>query len=69
MHPLHELRNANTVANYRENYQTLIKNGTANGAASDTYPMFLLKNQVHHYEVHNRNPVQPKSMQYGLSIL
>ena len=37
MHPLHELRNANTVANYRENYQTLIKNGTANGAASNAY--------------------------------
>ena len=28
------LGNANTVANYHEYYQTLIKNGTANGAAS-----------------------------------
>ena len=69
MHPLHKLGLTNTIENYHEYYQTPIKNGTANGAASDTYPMFLLKNQVHHYEVHNRNPVQPKSMQYGLSIL
>ena len=37
VHPLHKLRNANTVANYHENYQTLIKNGTANGAASNAY--------------------------------
>ena len=27
MHPLHKLGNANTVANYHEYYQTLIKNG------------------------------------------
>ena len=33
MHPLHKLGNANTVANYHEYYQTLIQNGTANGAA------------------------------------
>jgi hypothetical protein len=35
MHPLHKLGNANTVANYHEYYQTLIKNCTANGAASN----------------------------------
>ena len=28
---------ANTIANYHEHYQTLIKNGTANGAASNAY--------------------------------
>ena len=28
---------ANTVANHHENYQTLIKNGTANGAGSNAY--------------------------------
>jgi len=37
MHPLHKLGNANTIANYHEYCQTLIKNGTANGAASNTY--------------------------------
>jgi hypothetical protein len=35
--PLHKLKNANTVANYQEHCQDLIKNGTANGAASNTY--------------------------------
>ena len=35
--PLHKLGNANTVAKYHENYQTLIKNGTANGDASNAY--------------------------------
>ena len=35
MQPLHKLGNANTVANYlKESYQILIKNGTANGAAT-----------------------------------
>ena len=29
MHLLHKLGNANTIANYHEYYQTLIKNGTA----------------------------------------
>jgi len=37
MHALHKLGNANTVANYHEYYQTLIKIGTANGAASNAY--------------------------------
>ena len=37
MHPLQKLGNANTVANYHDYYQTLIKNGTADGAASNTY--------------------------------
>jgi hypothetical protein len=37
MHSLHKLRNSNTVANYHECYQTLIKNGTANEAASNAY--------------------------------
>ena len=37
MHPLQKLGNGNTVANYHEYYQTIIKNGTADGAASNTY--------------------------------
>ena len=37
MRPLHKLGNANTVANYHEYHQTVIKIGTANGAASNTY--------------------------------
>ena len=38
MHPLHKLGNANTIANYHEYYQTLIRNGAAaNGAASNAY--------------------------------
>ena len=37
-HPLHKLGNANTGANSHEYYQmTLVKNGTANGAASNAY--------------------------------
>jgi hypothetical protein len=35
MHPLHKLGNANSIANNHRNYQTLIENGTANGAASN----------------------------------
>jgi len=37
MHPLHKLGNANIIANYHVNYQTLINNGTANGAGSNAY--------------------------------
>ena len=37
MHLLHKLGNAKTKANYHAYYQTLIKDGTANGAASDAY--------------------------------
>jgi len=37
MHLLHKLGNAKTEANYRAYYQTLIKDGTANGATSNTY--------------------------------
>ena len=36
-HPLHKLGNANTIANYHEYYQILIKNSTANGAASNVH--------------------------------
>jgi hypothetical protein len=65
MHPLHKLGNANAVANYHEYNQTLIKMGIANGAASNAYltASYVRQNQVHHYEVQNRNPVQPKA--YG----
>ena len=34
---LHKLGNAKTEANYHAYYQTLIKNGTANGATSNAY--------------------------------
>ena len=38
MHLLHKLGNAKTEANYYHAYcQTLIKDGTANGAASNAY--------------------------------
>ena len=35
--PQPQLGNANIVANYHEYYQTLIKDGTDNGAASNAY--------------------------------
>jgi len=38
MHLLHKLGNAKTEANYHAYYQTLIKDGTANGATSNAYP-------------------------------
>jgi hypothetical protein len=37
MHLLHKLGNAKTEANHHAYYQTLIKDGTANGAASNAY--------------------------------
>jgi hypothetical protein len=37
MHFLHKLGNAKTEANYHAYYQTLIMDGTANGAASNAY--------------------------------
>jgi hypothetical protein len=37
MHFLHKLGNAKTEANYHAYYQTLINDGTANGAASNAY--------------------------------
>jgi hypothetical protein len=37
MHLLHKLGNAKTEANYHAYYQTLIKDGTANGAISNAY--------------------------------
>jgi hypothetical protein len=37
MHFLHKLENAKTEANYHAYYQTLIKDGTANGATSNAY--------------------------------
>ena len=37
MHRLHTLGNAKTEANYHAYYQTLVKDGTANGATSNAY--------------------------------
>jgi hypothetical protein len=37
MHLLHKLGNAKTEANYHAYYQTLIKDGAANGAASNAF--------------------------------
>ena len=37
MHLVHKLGNAKTEANYHAYYQTLIKDGTANGATSNAY--------------------------------
>ena len=39
MHLLHKLGSAKTEANYHAYYQTLIKDGTANGATSNAYPI------------------------------
>jgi len=41
MHFLHKLGNATTEANYHAYYQTLIKDSTANGAASNAYPNII----------------------------
>jgi len=44
MRPLHQIGIANTVANYHNYYQTLIKNGSAIGATGNAYltaPMSL----------------------------
>ena len=35
MHLIHKLGNAKTEANYHAYYQTLVKDGTANGATSN----------------------------------
>ena len=37
MHYFHKLENAKTEANYHAYYQTLIKDGTANGATRNAY--------------------------------
>jgi hypothetical protein len=37
MHTLHKLGNANAITNNHEYYQTLIKDGTVNGFASNAY--------------------------------
>ena len=37
MHFLHKLENAKTEANYHAYYQTLTKDGTANGATNNAY--------------------------------
>ena len=37
MHLLHKLGNAKPESNYHAYYQTLIKDGTANGATSNAY--------------------------------
>jgi len=37
MHSLHKLGNAKTEANYHAYYQTLIKDGNANGSTSNAY--------------------------------
>ena len=43
MHLLHKLGNAKTEANYHAYYQTLIKDGTVNGAASNAYPTNIIQ--------------------------
>jgi hypothetical protein len=42
MHLLHKPGNAKTEANYHAHYQTLIRNGTANGATSNAYLTSML---------------------------
>jgi hypothetical protein len=69
MHPLHKLGNAKSVSNYHEHYQAFIKNGTANGAASNAYltaPYVPLKPSASLW-ITEQEPCTTKSMQYGLS--
>ena len=64
MHPLHKLGNANTVANYHEYYHTLIKNDTANGAASSVYlttSYVPVKSKCIIMKYRTRNPAQLKA--------
>jgi len=63
MHFLHKLGNAKTESNYHAFYQTLIKDGTANGSISNAY---LTSSDVPfetkcHYEIQNRHPIQSKT--------
>ena len=62
MHLLHKLGNAKTEANYHVYYQTLIKDGSANGATSNAYLTssnvpFKTNVQMYHYEIQNRHPI------------
>jgi len=60
MHLFHKLGNAKIEANYHAYYQTLIKDGTANGAASNAYltsSNVSLRPNVYHYEIQNRHPI------------
>jgi len=59
MHLLRKLGNAKSEANYHAYYQTLIKDGTANGATSNAY---LTSSNVsfrtkYHYGIQNRHPI------------
>jgi hypothetical protein len=69
MHPLHRLGITNTIENKHKNYQTPIKNGTANGADSNAYltaPYVHVKTKciVMKYRT---GTCTIKSMRYGLS--
>ena len=60
MHLLHKLGNAKIEANYHAYYQTLIKDGTANGAISKCLPNIIrcpLQDRMYHYEIQNRHPI------------
>ena len=59
VHLLHKLGNAKTETNYHA-YQTLIKDGTANGAVSIAYVTSSdvpFKTKMYHYEIQNRHPI------------
>ena len=69
MHPLHKLGNANTMANYHDHYQTIIKIGTVNGAAGNAYlqhPVSLLKLSASLWST-EQEPCTTKSMRHGLN--
>ena len=61
MHFLHKLGNAKTEANYHAYYQTLIMDGTANGAASNAYltssDVPLKTKCIIMKEIQNRHPI------------
>jgi len=61
MHFLHKLGNAKTEVKYHTYYQTLIKDGTANGAASNAYltssDVPLKTKCIIMKEIQNRHPI------------
>ena len=58
MHLLHKLGNAKIEANYHAYYQTLIKNGNANGAISNAYlTSSYVPFRTNHYKIQNRHPL------------
>ena len=53
-----KLENVKAEANYHAYYQTLIKNGNANGAISNAYlTSSYVPFRTNHYKIQNRHPL------------